>query len=226
MPRTGFRCALCVVGALLLGNSLAFSRDAASSASSFGGSSTDRAKELVEDAMKAGLVGDEAKRKQLLAEAVATDGELEIARWLSGQVKFNGMWRSPEAVGEFVSSHPRWQRYKELRNESAGALADHVRLAQWCMKNGLEAEERFHWMVVVLQDPTHKQARSRLNLRQYRGGLFTEMQIAEYEQLEKAAAANKRKYKPKFVELVRQARSESKAAREAALAKIRAIDDV
>jgi hypothetical protein len=226
MPRTAFRCALAAVGTLLLGNSLAFSRDAASSASNYGGSSTARAKELVEDAMKAGLAGDEAKRKQLLSEAVAADGDLEIARWLSGQVKFNGMWRSPEAVGEFVGSHPRWQRYKELRRNDAGTTADHAALARWCLKNGLAAEERFHWMVVVLQDPTHKQARSRLNLRQYRGGLFTEKQIAEYEQLEEAAAANKRKYKPKFVELVRQARSESKAAREAALAKIRAIDDV
>jgi hypothetical protein len=208
---------------LVLGDGLTRAR--AEAPTDYAGSSSARAKHLVERAVEAGLEGDQAKRKQLLAEAVAADGELELARWLSGQVKFNGMWRSPEAVGEFVSSHPRWLRYQELRREAAGGLADHVKLAQWCMKNGLEAQERFHWMVVVLRDPSHKQARSRLSLRQYRGGLFTDKQIAEYEQLEKTAAANKRKYKPKFVELVRQARSESKAVREAALAKIRAIDD-
>jgi hypothetical protein len=226
MALSAGRCALGVVAVVLLGTSSAWSHDAVSSPSDYAGSSASRAKQLVEEALQAGLAGDEAKRKQLLSEAVAADGELELARWLSGQVKFNGMWQSPEAVGELVNSHPRWQQYKEMRNESGGTLADHVALARWCMKNGLAAEERFHWMVVVLQDPSHKQARQRLSLRQFRGGLFTEKQIAEYEQLEKQAAANMRKYKPKFVELVRQARGESKAVREGALAKIRAIDDV
>jgi hypothetical protein len=190
------------------------------------GTSTARAAKLVEQALDAGLAGDSALRTKLLAEAVAADGDYAPARWQSGQVNFNGRWQSPEQIGELVSSHPRWRQYKELRDSAAGVLADHVALARWCLKNELAAEERYHWMNVLLADPSHKQARRRLSMREYRGGLFTEKQIAEHERLEQEAAAKLKKYKPQFTQLVREARSESRSARDTALAKIRAISDL
>ena len=41
------------------------------------------------------------------------------------------------------------------------------------MRNGLADEERYHWSNVLLASPGHKQARQRLSMREYRGGLFT-----------------------------------------------------
>jgi hypothetical protein len=225
MALTVGRCAFAVCLALVLGRT-GWSKDAAAYPSSPSTYSAAQAKQLVKQAIEAGLAGDQAKRQELLEGAIAADGNCELARWLHGQVNFNGQWQSPQAVGELVKSDPRWQQYRKLRQNARGGAADHAALARWCLKNGLAAQERFHWMVVLLQDPSHKQARQRLSLREYRGGLFTEKQIAEYELLEKQSEANLRKYKPKFIELVRQAQSESKSLRNAALAKIRAIDDL
>jgi hypothetical protein len=218
----------CAVGFVMTVASLPSARglDVATQSPDYGRSGTARAKELVEAALQAGLAGDAAQREKLLAEAIAADGDYAPARWHTGQVKFNGLWRTPEQVGEYVASHPRWFDYKELRDGSSGTLADHVALAQWCLKNELAAEERYHWMNVLLSEPNHKLARQRLSVRNYRGGLFTAKQIADHEQLEKQAAENLRKYKPEFIELVRKARSESRSQRTAALDKIRATSDI
>jgi hypothetical protein len=223
MARTLSCCAVVVLFSSVIFKAAA--EDSAATESEFRGSSSARAKALVEAALQAGLTGDSAKRSELLAAAVAADGDYAPARWQSGQVKFNGQWRTPEQIAELVSSHRRWREYRELRDASGGTLADHVELAEWCLRNGLPDEERYHWSNVLLANPNHKQARQRLNMREYRGGLFTEAQIAEHEKLAKDAAANLKKYKPQFITLVRQARSESRSAREAALAKIRGLSD-
>src|SRR5687768_5516745 len=138
------------------------------------GTSTARAAKLVKQALDAGLAGDSAQRTRLLAEAVAADGDYAPARWQSGQINFDGAWRTPEEVGELVSYDERWQQYRELRDQMSGSLADHVALAKWCLRNGLSGEERYHWSNVLLAAPGHKQARQRLGVREYRGGLFTE----------------------------------------------------
>jgi hypothetical protein len=191
-----------------------------------GGSSSARAKALVEAALQAGLAGDAAKRAELLAAAIAADGEYAPARWQTGQLKFNGQWRTPDQVAELVSCHQRWREYRELRDASRGTLPEHVALAQWCLRNGLAGEERYHWSNVLLANPSHTQARQRLNVREYRGGLFTEAQIAEHEKLAKEAASDLKKYKPQFITLVRQSRNESRSVRESALAKIRGLSDL
>jgi hypothetical protein len=224
MARSFVRCAAVVVPlslAVLAG--LAAEVQAADSYPP--GTSTARAAKLVKQALDAGLAGDAALRSRLLAEAVAADGDYAPARWQSGQINFEGVWRTPDEVGEVVSADERWRRYREFREEMSGTLADHVALAKWCLRNGLTGEERYHWSNVLLGAPNHKQARQRLGVREYRGGLFTEEQVAEHERQLKDGAANLKKYKPRFIELVRQVRGESPSAREAALAKIRAVSD-
>jgi hypothetical protein len=180
---------------------------------------------LVRQAIEAGLAGDVTKRRELLDAAIAADADHAPARWQSGQLQFEGQWRTPTEVAELVSNDPRWQEYRELRDASSGSLADHVALAQWCLRNGLSNEERFHWCNVILAAPGHKLARQRLSVREYRGGLFTLEQVAAHEQQLKDAEASFKKYKPRFIELARQARGEGHSTREAALAKIRAVTD-
>jgi hypothetical protein len=188
-------------------------------------SQTARAEELLKSAFDAAKAGDQARRKELLEQAVKADPDFAQARWQLGQVKFEGQWRTPSQVGETVTSHPRWKEYRELRQQATN-VADHVRLAQWCMRNNMPAEERFHWAVVLLTNPNHPQARQRLSVREFHGRLFTEKQVADYEKQQKEAKANLQKYKPQFIELCRQVRGESAQQRATALEKISAVSDV
>ena len=112
MARTAACCAVVVLSCFALLNSAA--GDSADTESEFRGSSSARAKVLVEAVLQAGLAGDTAKRNELLAEAVAADGDYAPARWHSGQVKFNGLWQTPAKVGQLVSSLPRYREYREL----------------------------------------------------------------------------------------------------------------
>jgi len=189
------------------------------------GKSPARAADLVDAALEAELAGDAAKRGELLSRAIDADADYAPARWQSGQVKFEGKWRTPPEVGKLVVQDRRWKEYRQ-RREAASSLADHIELARWCLREGLTQEERFHWAVVLLADPAHRQARKRLGLREYRGGLFTEEQVAQHQQQLKDAEANLRRHKPRFLELCRQARSESQSLRAAALKKISAVTDV
>ncbi|HEX6960824.1 MAG TPA: polymorphic toxin-type HINT domain-containing protein [Lacipirellula sp.] len=190
------------------------------------GTSAARAVSLVEQALSAGLAGDAATRTELLDEAVAANPDYAPARWQKGEVKFNGKWQTPKQVAELVSTDERYEQYRQMRDTSAGRVDDHIALAEWCMRQGLANEERYHWINVILAAPNHKLARQRLELREYRGGLFTEQQIAEHQQQMEQAEADAKKYRPQFIQLVRKARSESKAVREAALDKIRAVSEV
>jgi hypothetical protein len=189
-----------------------------------GGVGSSHAAKLVEKALAAGLAGDNAGRVNLLKQAIAADPEYAPARWQSGQLKFQGAWKTPTEVAEAVAYGRRWRDYKELRT-SATALADHVALAQWCMREGLTHEERYHWAVVLLSDPKHPQARRQLGLREYRGALYTDAQIAAERQQRKQAEADVRRFRPRFVELCRQARSPSKSMRGTALKKIGEVAD-
>jgi len=62
------------------------------------------------------------------------------------------------------------------------------------MRNGLSNEERFHWCNVILAAPGHKLARQRLNVREIRGGLFTEKQVADLMALMEEVRANRVKF--------------------------------
>src|SRR5687768_5711515 len=64
---------------------------------------------LLRQAIDAGLAGDSTKRSELLAAAIAADADHAPARWQSGQVQFEGQWRTPTEVAELVSNDPRWQ---------------------------------------------------------------------------------------------------------------------
>ncbi len=185
---------------------------------------TSPAANLVAAAASSGAAGNETEREKLLDQATKADPEYAPARWQKNQIKFDGAWRTPEEISKLVNADPRWKEYRELRKNVA-SIADHVRLANWCLRHNLNVEERLHWSVVLLADPNNLQARQRLGLREYHGSLFTHDQVAEHERQQKKAKANLQRYKPRFIELCREARSESASARAAALKKIQAVSD-
>ena len=184
------------------------------------------APKLVEQAISAGLTGDAEERNALLKRAAQADPDYAPAKWQRGLVNFEGQWRSPAEVASHVSADKRWQEYDSLRAEASNTPADHQRLAQWSMRKGLTAEERYHWANVLVANPAHDQARQRLGAQEYQGRLYTREQVAaekaRLEQVKRDAA----KFKPQFAQYCKDATSDLKATRAKGLAKIREINDV
>jgi hypothetical protein len=183
------------------------------------------AAQLVQAALDAELAGDGGGRDELLAQAIAADPEYGPARWHSGQVQFDGQWRSVTDAYQRAATDSRWADYQSLRDSLDGGAVDHEALAEYCREHGLANEERFHWAVVLLDDPSHETARTRLGLREYRGELYTHDQIAQIEQGEKTAQKNLRRFKPGLTKLCRAATSDDPQRSAAALADVRAIAD-
>lgn len=180
---------------------------------------------LVEQALAASLAGNVDERATLLKRAAAADADYAPARWQQGQLKFDGQWRTPAQVAEHVNADERWQEYQSLRAVAGQSPVDHQQLARWCMRNQLSAEERYHWANVILADPNHDQARQRLGLLEFQGGLYTREQVAAEKARREQAERDLARFKPKFLELCRDATSDLKSVRERALADLRDTDD-
>lgn len=180
---------------------------------------------LVEQALAAGLAGNDDERTALLKRAADADADFAPARWQQGQVKFDGQWRTLEEVGKHVAADRRWKEYESLRAAAGATPADHLRLAQWCLRNGLDVEERYHWSNVLLANPGHEQARQRLGMQPYQGGLFTKEQVAVDKERRAQAERDVDRFQPKFIGWCRSAASDLKVNRDKALAKIREVDD-
>ena len=181
---------------------------------------------LVEQALAAGVTGNVDERAALLKRASAADGDFAPARWQQGQVNFDGKWRTPAEVAEHVSADERWKEYESLRAEAGETPDGHQELAKYCMRHQLTAEERYHWANVLLALPSHAQARQRLGLQEFQGGLFTREQVAAEKERREQAERDLARFKPKFAAWCREATSDVKATRDGALAKISAIDEV
>jgi hypothetical protein len=179
---------------------------------------------LVQEALDAEIRGDAARRAELLAAALEADPDFAPAHWHRGEVKFNGEWRSIADVGQTVSGDPRWAEYRERRRALTGSAAEHLELALWCERAELADEARYHWANVLLADPADRQARERLGLQAYRGGLFTDEEVAQEKERLKLAKKDFDKFKPALVKLCARAATLA-PGHEEALAEIAAIDD-
>jgi len=154
---------------------------------------------------------------------IAPDSKL--ARWHSGQVYFDGQWRTLEEVQQLVTTDPRWQEYRQRVDEAEGSPESHVELAHWCQRNGLAHEEKLQWLYVLQADPNHRGALKGLELIYYQGQLCPLDQVDLHKQQAKAAKQALNHYKPLFLILRRSAKSGSETQREAALAQLAAVSD-
>jgi hypothetical protein len=172
---------------------------------------------LVQAALDAEAAGDAATRAKLLAEASESDRDFAPARWHSGELMFDGKWRSLAQIEKLVANNPRWTGYLKLRESLGDAPDAHHQLAEYCQKNRLVEEGRFHWANVLLAEPQNQAARKKLGLQPYEGGLFTAEQVARLEKSAKDAKANLTKLRPRFIALCRDATSPIMSKRLAAL---------
>jgi len=126
--------------------------------------------------------GLQAERLKHLAIAVLTDPKHATARGLMGLVAYHGRWERPDAVGEKVRADSelaaKLAEYNTLRETNSKTADGHWRMALWCEKNGLKAEEIAHLTAVTRLDPSRDAAWKRLGCKPYNGRWMTDEQIA------------------------------------------------
>ncbi|WP_172992299.1 polymorphic toxin-type HINT domain-containing protein [Lacipirellula parvula] len=179
----------------------------------------------MEQALTAGLAGDQQEKTNLLKRASSAEGDFAPARWQLGEIKFDGEWRTPAEVAKHVAADERWQKYEGLREGGVASIEEHVDLAEWCMRQGLTAEEKYHWANVILANPNHHLAQQRLGMREVRGRLYTQEWIDAETKRRDQAKREMDELKPKYLQFCREATGDLKVNREKGLTKLRAIND-
>jgi hypothetical protein len=184
------------------------------------------AERLVAAAVQAQMSGDVSRSFALLHEAIRIDPENLLARSQIGEMRIGNQWVSVEEAQRRAAADPRQAEYRERRMAAGDSPQGRLSLARWCRKNNLIEEARFHWANVLSVDPKNKEALAALDLRWHNGRLAPRVQTARLKnELQRAKQAAER-WEPKLVKWRRAVSGRDAAARDAALAEIRTIDDI
>jgi hypothetical protein len=104
-----------------------------------------------------------------LAEALRLNPNHAGARGLCGMVRTGGSWSKP---GEPAEPSPgnraldaRRAEYDEKRAASGDTAQDHVKLAAWCLAQGLSGESRLHLTAALRRDPAQPEVLRKLGYK-------------------------------------------------------------
>ncbi len=114
-----------------------------------------------------------SERVKHLNLALSLDPANALARGLLGLVTFQGKWAKPEQVKHDLDDDPKllalFREYLERRVRTPSKNADaQLRLAAWCLENGLKDEALAHYHVVTGLDPSRDIAWLRLGYKKHR----------------------------------------------------------
>lgn len=181
---------------------------------------------LLQLALEAELSGDNVKRQEYLAARLRATPDDPATRWHAGCVRVGDEWLQVQIAEDQVAQKGLVFEYRKLRDQYAGTVNGQVALARWCRKNKLEEHELLHWAAVLSFDPTNRDARSRLGIREYRGMLLTKTQLDEHKKSQKEYEAALSRWKPQLRRWRKAMEGADAKEREKAVAELRLIEDV
>ena len=116
--------------------------------------------------------GFTSERVKHLNMALSLDPSNALARGLLGLVTFQGKWAKPEQVKHDLVDNPRlhalFREYLDRRVRTPQKNVDaQLRLAAWCLENGLKDEAMAHYHVVTGLDPSRDIAWLRLGYKKH-----------------------------------------------------------
>lgn len=183
------------------------------------------AEALVEQALVAEQAGDLPQRSKMLETAIALSPRYAPARWHAGMVRVDDEWRSVEAAEQQTAAQGVVFEYRQLRDRHAGTVAGQEALARWCRKNKWTDLEKMHWTNVLLANPSHRDARSGLGVREYGGMLLTKEEVDQYREGQKAHERALKDWSPRLTAFSKSIAGQDSSERERARAELYAIGD-
>jgi hypothetical protein len=130
--------------------------------------------------------GMTAERTKHLNLAASLEASNALARGLLGLVDFQGKWAKPEEVKQQIQNDPRLQaifrEYLDRRVHTPQKNTDaQLRLAAWCLENGLKDEAMAHYHAVTRLDPSRDIAWVRLGYKKHKDRWFKPEDLAAHK---------------------------------------------
>ncbi len=180
---------------------------------------------LVGQALEADLAGAAGQRSALLTTALENDGQHPAAHWHLGHVQTDeGAWLTPEQIARQARGDEALDEYRQKRSVWGDSPAGLVELARWCRRQGLRAQESFHWRQ-ILAVGKHPEAIARLQLKPFRGTLLTAEEISEWKQREREQRENLDTWLPRVKRWLRELQSGDATRRSQAMRQVASIRD-
>lgn len=128
-----------------------------------------KAKNLVQQSLKAEASGDYSNRTELLNKAADLKTEEPSAYWQLGQIKDGKAWVSYSSFVEKSKKSKALEEYRKLRDESKPTVESQFALIKFCRKHGLKDQAIAHWSAIAELAPDNVEAKSQLGLQQING---------------------------------------------------------
>ena len=127
--------------------------------------------------------GFTAERSKHLTLALSLDPSNTHARGLLGLVPFHGKWAKPNEVEKEIQNDPKFQalfrEYLDRRVQTPRNKADaQLRLANWCLAQGLNAEAMAHYYLVTRLNPSRDIPWIRLGYKKHKDRWFKPEELA------------------------------------------------
>lgn len=95
--------------------------------------------------------GEEPDRSASL-QSLRSKNASELVWWQSGHVRINDEWSTYEDAVARTTTGRVWPEYQKRRKNVAEAAKDQFKLAQWCTRNQLPDQHRFHMRKAIAAD--------------------------------------------------------------------------
>lgn len=182
---------------------------------------------LVQEALRAEMQASPSQRAELLEQAVASDPDATSAHWHLGQVERDGRWTTFVDANTSIDPGSDVRQYWSMRSQFGDNFKDQLELANWCRGHDLPKQERVHLIAALdlSHDPNDPQLRARLGFEKV-GGRWIDR--AQAEASSRSAIEELKEFgrwKSKLESIAGGLASSRSKTREAALSRLRAIDD-
>jgi pretoxin HINT domain-containing protein len=184
-----------------------------------------QADRLVRLAIEAEARADLDGRRQRLVDALDADENNPAAHWQSGQVFYQGAWRSLDGAAQQADRDKLLADYREMRTHFGDSAEAQRVLIAWCQKNQLAETARAHAARLHKLQPDDPEALKILGLSRYQGMLLTHDEIVRRKHDGEHARQALRRWQPRLLEIRRQIDSDDEAKSAVGWQALRAIDD-
>jgi hypothetical protein len=125
--------------------------------------------EFVNAALGEAAVGDVSLWDQFLSKAIEADPDFAPARWQAGYLRDDDRWLTIDQAIQSDRDSELLASYRRVREANPDTVAGQLKVARWCVNNGLRDESITHFNQVLLKEPNNSAAHTGLGDKLVRG---------------------------------------------------------